>query len=93
MDREHNMYLEEELKQARAERDMWKANHDNQVKLRSIFMSRPDLKDRSIRVIALMDELAAAKVRISELEAAEKEHLKEFYSEFASVETILPEKL
>jgi hypothetical protein len=59
--------LERELTTAKAEAAMWKANHDNQVKLKSIIMSRPDLGDRAPRVIAFMAELAAAKAECERL--------------------------
>ncbi len=39
--------LGRELEEARAERNTWKANHDNQVKLRRELMDRPDLGDRA----------------------------------------------
>lgn len=42
-----NARLGRELEEARAERDTWKANHDNQVKLRRELMDRPDLGDRA----------------------------------------------
>jgi len=46
----------------RKERDMWKANHDNQVQMRRTLMDRPDLKERAKLVqelIAERDELRA----------------------------------
>lgn len=39
-----------------AERDKWKANHDNQVKLRQTLMDRADLGDRARRMEALIQE-------------------------------------
>lgn len=41
--------------QAEVDRDMWKANHDNQVALKRALMDRPDLKERA----ALVEKLAA----------------------------------
>lgn len=38
------------------ERDMWKANHDNQVELKRIIAARPDLKERAPMVEKLMSE-------------------------------------
>lgn len=45
------------------DRDMWKANHDNQVKLKSAIIDRLDCGDRARKVVALFD-------RIKELESA-----------------------
>lgn len=54
--------------------DQWKANHDNQVKLKAMLMDRPDLKERA-KLVAEM--------------AAEVERLKEACAkEFASVELL-----
>lgn len=41
--------LEDELNQ-------WKANHDNQVKLKSLLINRPDLGDRAPRIQKMLDE-------------------------------------
>lgn len=41
---------------AEVERDMWKANHDNQVALKRIIAARPDLKERAPMVEKLMAE-------------------------------------
>lgn len=41
---------------AEVERDMWKANHDNQVAIKRIIAARPDLKDRAPMVEKLMAE-------------------------------------
>jgi hypothetical protein len=52
--------LERERDEARKDAAMWKANHDNQVELKSIISKRGDLKDRAPRVeklIAERDEL------------------------------------
>jgi hypothetical protein len=46
--------LERERDEARAEAAKWKANHDNQVALKSAIIQRPDLGDRSERVHALI---------------------------------------
>jgi hypothetical protein len=54
--------LERERDKARRDAAMWKANHDNQVELKSIISKRGDLKDRAPRVeklIAERDELRA----------------------------------
>jgi len=59
------------------ERDEWKANHDNQVKLKQIISDRPDLKERAALVQDLIGELRATQddneelhIRISKLEEA-----------------------
>jgi DNA repair exonuclease SbcCD ATPase subunit len=48
--------LERERDEARKEAAMWKANHDNQVELKSIISKRGDLKDRAPRVEKLIAE-------------------------------------
>jgi len=50
----------EELEKAKKEVEAWKANHDNQVKLKAILMDRPDLKDRAKRMQELIAELTKA---------------------------------
>jgi hypothetical protein len=46
--------LKNERDAARAEAAKWKANHDNQVALKSAIIQRPDLGDRSEQVQALI---------------------------------------
>ena len=65
---------------AAVERDMWKANHDNQVKIKRIIAARPDLKDRAPMVEKLMAERNRAQgwstlqyERIKRLEAVIRE--------------------
>lgn len=41
---------------AEVDRDMWKANHDNQVAIKRIIAARPDLEDRAQMVEKLMAE-------------------------------------
>ena len=38
------------------DRDMWKANHENQVEIKRIIAARPDLKERAPMVEKLMAE-------------------------------------
>jgi hypothetical protein len=57
-----NGALERAIK-AEAEAHQWKASHDNQAKLKSIIMARPDLGDRAPRVEAMMAEVAEANAR------------------------------
>jgi hypothetical protein len=63
-----NGALERAMK-AEAEAHQWKASHDNQVKLKSIIMSRADLGDRAPRVVAMMAEVDAANARAERAEA------------------------
>jgi len=67
----------QDLAIAKHEAAIWKSNHDNQVKLKSIIMSRPDLGDRAPRVVALMDELARLRAELADAkqEAATNGHL------------------
>lgn len=65
---------------ATVERDMWKANHDNQVEIKRIIAARPDLKDRAPMVEKLMSERNRAQgwstlqhERIKRLEAVIRE--------------------
>jgi hypothetical protein len=61
--------LERERDEARKEAAMWKANHDNQVELKSIISKRGDLKDRAPRVeklIAERNQLRASNVELAE---------------------------
>ncbi len=58
----------EEMRKLRAERDQWKANHDNQVAIKAAVLDRPDLGDRAKRVLGLIeerDELRAALTAIA----------------------------
>jgi hypothetical protein len=61
--------LERERDEARAEAAKWKANHDNQVALKSAIIQRPDLRDRSERVEALIKERDAIKAEIESMHA------------------------
>ena len=48
--------VQEAYAQLRAERDMWKSNHDNQVAIKRAVLDRPDLKERATLVQALISE-------------------------------------
>lgn len=48
--------LKRELAEARREAAKWKANHDNQVAIKSVLIQRPDLGDRAQRIAALIEE-------------------------------------
>lgn len=48
--------LAAQVAQFRAERDMWKSNHDNQVAIKRAVLDRPDLKERATLVQALISE-------------------------------------
>jgi hypothetical protein len=62
--------LERERDEARKDAAMWKANHDNQVELKSIISKRGDLKDRAPRVEKLIAERDQLRKRVAELESA-----------------------
>jgi len=49
------------IKEIADERDHWKANHDNQVKLKETLTERPDLRERSAKMNELMDKLDIAR--------------------------------
>lgn len=51
---EHALAYAAQLKQ---ERDTWKANHDNQVKLKAAIASRPDLGERAAKVEEMAGEI------------------------------------
>lgn len=55
--------LAAEVRRLQSERDMWKANHDNQVELKRILTDRPDLGDRAASMQKLRADLAAANER------------------------------
>jgi soluble cytochrome b562 len=63
--------LNKEIKQ-------WKANHDNQVKLKSILIQRPDLKDRANRMSKFIEENQKLQTRLRELISSYEADLKEF---------------
>lgn len=47
------------------ERNVWKANHDNQVAIRRTLIDRPDLKERSDSMIKLTSERDALKAQLA----------------------------
>lgn len=61
----HSREIGEAVETLKRQRDEWKANHDNQVELKRIITSRPDLKERAPLVERLASErntlLTAAK--------------------------------
>lgn len=54
--RDCSRQLERELAAAQAETAKWKAAHDNQVKIKSILIQRPDLGDRAKRIERILTE-------------------------------------
>lgn len=46
-----------EIRAVTAQRDEWKANHDNQVSINQLLRDRPDLKDRAASVDKLIEQL------------------------------------
>lgn len=49
---------ERQIEELKDEAAKWKANHDNQVKLKSLLISRPDLGERAPRIQKILDENA-----------------------------------
>ena len=81
-EREVDLMLERALK-AEAERDHWKANHDNQVSLKAAIASRPDLKDRSEKVQSLERALREAWLLMDDVEGNESiDEWKNKYSKY-----------
>ena len=58
--------MEREREEALADAAMWKANHDNQVSLKSMLMDRPDLGDRALRIAELIRERDEAREQVRE---------------------------
>lgn len=90
--------LERERDEARKEAGMWKANHDNQVELKSIISKRGDLRDRAPRVeklIAERDQLRAINAELNEslktlvLASASMTPTREFLDALAAVDSRL----
>jgi hypothetical protein len=61
---------EGEIEALKAEAAKWKANHDNQVKLKSLLINRPDLGDRAPRIQKLLDENAKLRAAADAMFAA-----------------------
>lgn len=74
--------LNKEIKQ-------WKANHDNQVKLKSILIQYPDLKDRANRMSKFIEENQKLQTRLGELISSYEADLKEFEEGYNYVENEL----
>ena len=60
-------FILSELKERDKEILKWKENHDNQVKLKSILIDRPDLRDRATRISKLIEENKDLKEKINHL--------------------------
>lgn len=58
--REHSQNLERERDKALVEAAHWKANHDNQVAIKSALIQRPDLGDRAQRIEAMREAIREA---------------------------------
>ena len=80
--RETMNILNKEIKQ-------WKANHDNQVKLKSILIQRPDLKDRANRMSKFIEENQKLQTRLGELISSYEADLKQFEEGYNYVENEL----
>jgi len=57
---------EGEIEDLKAEAAKWKANHDNQVKLKSLLINRPDLGERAPRIQKMLDENAKLRAGMAE---------------------------
>jgi len=77
--------VEKQYKEAK----QWKANHDNQVKLKSILIQRPDLKDRANRMSKFIEENQKLQTRLKELIESYEGDLKEFEEGYNYVENEL----
>ena len=62
--------LERELDEARKEAAMWKANHDNQAKLKAALLDRHDLGERARKVLSLAKERDEARELAVDLQSA-----------------------
>ena len=80
--RENIDALNKEIKQ-------WKANHDNQVKLKSILIDRPDMKDRANRMSKFIEENQKLQTSLQELISSYETDLKEFEEGYNYVENEL----
>jgi len=47
---------EKEINDLKNQVKHWKSNHDNQVKIKSILIQRPDLRDRANRIQKLIED-------------------------------------
>jgi N-acetylmuramoyl-L-alanine amidase CwlA len=74
--------LNKEIKQ-------WKANHDNQVKLKSILIDRPDMKDRANRMSKFIKENQKLQTSLQELISSYEADIKEFEEGYNYVENEL----
>jgi N-acetylmuramoyl-L-alanine amidase CwlA len=80
--RENIDALNKEIKQ-------WKANHDNQVKLKSILIDRPDMKDRANRMSKFIEENQKLQTSLQELISSYETDLKQFEQGYNYVENEL----
>lgn len=67
--------LIEQLAAMTKDRDMWKANHDNQVEIKKAVLDRPDLADRARTILKLVEERDDLRLDLAN-KAAEVEVLK-----------------
>lgn len=59
-------WYEGEIEDLKAEAAKWKTNHDNQVKLKSLLINRPDLGERAPRIQKMLDENAKLRAGMAE---------------------------
>lgn len=55
-----------EIRAVTAQRDEWKANHDNQVSINKLLRDRPDLKDRAASVDKLIEQRDSLQAQLEE---------------------------
>jgi len=85
--------LERERDEARREAAKWKANHDNQVAIKSVLIQRPDLGDRAQRIEALIKENKAMRETRTELNQRLQERQESFQAQLIRIEEIWRGKL
>jgi len=85
--------LELERNEARREAAKWKANHDNQVAIKSVLIQRPDLGDRAQRIEALIKENEAMRETRAELNQRLQERQESFQAQLIRIEDIWRGKL
>jgi predicted RNase H-like nuclease (RuvC/YqgF family) len=68
-------WMGEAMDRVRREVYHWKANHDNQVKLKAAIASRPDLEERAAMIQRIERELSESKEALRELQEKFKYYL------------------
>ena len=76
----------EALESLKKEVHQWKSNHDNQVKLKSILIDRPDIKDRANHMSKFIKENTELKTKLKELISSYEGDLAEWEDGYTFVE-------